>query len=227
MTTSTVMKKLSIAFLGATAASTIVTTVTPANAAITTFSDRTLFTNATQSLQNIDFENLAPSGSFTDYGVSGLTQLGANFVGSSNYLFVVDPLYSPDFYDWGSGAVLLGNDNGSISVNLPTGINAVGSDIMSIIDYASPFVITLSTGESFNINSLNYPNRGFFGLISDTAISSISFRATNGYTELDNFTFGTASVPEPTFTFSLLALGVVGAGSALKRKKQQKATIKA
>ncbi len=35
------------------------------------------------------------------------------------------------------------------------------------------------------------------------------------------------SVPEPTSTFGLLALGTLGAGSMLKRKQQQKATVKA
>ncbi|MEP0754605.1 PEP-CTERM sorting domain-containing protein [Trichocoleus sp. DQ-A3] len=36
-----------------------------------------------------------------------------------------------------------------------------------------------------------------------------------------------ATVPEPASTFGLLALGAMGAGSMLKRKQQQKATVKA
>ena len=225
MSNSTLLKKISMAAVGsAVAVTSIAATVNPAQA-LTLFTDRAAFNAATQSLTNIDFEGIAPSESYTDFG-NGLTVSGATFTNNNNYEFVVDPnLYQP-FYDWGSGAVLSGYSNGTINVSLGSGVTAVGSDIMSFANYASDFLVTLSTGNSYTLSSSNYANRSFVGFTSDVAISSISFQATNGYTELDNFTFGqakpTQSVPEPASVLGLLGLGSLGVGSTLKRKLQGK-----
>jgi hypothetical protein len=200
----------------------LLTTPNSAQAATVQFTDLTSFQANTTGLTNIDFKGLAPTGGFTNYS-TGLTTNGVNFTGSSSYPYVVDSAnYSP-YYDWGSGAVLLGSSGGTITATLPSGVTAVGSDIMSIVNYASPFNITLSTGETFNVNSLDYPNRQFVGFTSDTSIASISFQATNGYTELDNFKFGTAnaaSVPEP---FTIIGT-LVGGTAAFRMRKKLKAS---
>ncbi|WP_310485548.1 PEP-CTERM sorting domain-containing protein [Chamaesiphon sp. VAR_48_metabat_403] len=195
-----------------------------AQAATVQFTDLTSFQANTTGLTTIDFEGLAATGSAASYG--GTTS-GVTFTVSSNTLFVVDPAFGPSSYDWGSGAVLLGNSQrGTVTATLPSGITAVGSDIMSIIDFASPFTIMLSTGETFNLNSLNYPNRQFVGFTSDTAITSISFQATNGFPLLDNFRFGTANaataVPEP---FTIIGT-LVGGTAALRMRKKLKAAGK-
>jgi hypothetical protein len=221
--------KTSIAFslCTATVTSLSLLAANSAQAATVQFTDLTSFQANTTGITTIDFEGLAPAGSFTNYGSGGLTTSGVSFTDSGNYLFAVDPAYSPGLYDWGSGAVLLGNTGGTITATLPSGVNAVGSDIMSILGYASPFIITLSTGESFNINSLNYPDRQFVGFTSDVDITSISFQATGGYTELDNFRFGTAavataSVPEPFTVIGTL----VGGTAALRIRKKLKSVSK-
>ncbi|WP_295615250.1 PEP-CTERM sorting domain-containing protein [Chamaesiphon sp. GL140_3_metabinner_50] len=200
-----------------------------AQAATVQFTDLASFQANTTGLTTIGFEGLAPTGNFTNYTGSGLTINGVTFIDSFG-LFVVDPLFAPSAYDWGSGAVLLGSTNftsltTTLTATLPSGVTAVGSDIMSFDNYASPFVITLSTGETFNVNSLNYPNRQFVGFTTDTAIASISFQATSGNKELDNFRFGTASavaVPEP---FTIIGT-LVGGTAVLRMRKKLKAAGK-
>lgn len=205
--------------------------------AVTLYTNRVEFEAATIGLTNIDFEGIAPSGGFTYYGTrSGFTQAGANFVApasSRNFLAVTDPNYGPEFYDWGSGAVLIGYSFyddiiNVIDVTLPFGVTAVGSDIMSILPHSSPFNVTLSTGESFLVPSFDYPNRAFVGFTSSTPISTINFKTitspnTSADLELDNFTFGQANatpVPEPGFSpvLSLLTLGAWVARAQFKRK---------
>jgi hypothetical protein len=80
-------------------------------------------------------------------------------------LYVVDPGFYLPYYDWGSGAVLLGAQYGTINAALPSGVTAVGSDIFSFENYASDFVINLSTGDSVTVSSSDYPIRSFVGFI--------------------------------------------------------------
>lgn len=230
-----ILKKLSVVTAGA-AIVAVALAADPAQA-VTLYTNRAEFEVATIGLTNIDFEGLAPSGGFSYYGTpNGLTQAGATFIApaySGNFLAVTDPNYGPEFYDWGSGAVLIGysfyNDIiNVINVTLPFGVTAVGSDIMSILPHASPFNVTLSTGESFIVPSFNYPNRAFVGFTSSTPISTINFKPitspnTSADLELDNFTFGQANavpVPDPGFSpvLSLLTLGVWVATAQFKRK---------
>ena len=193
------------------------------------FTDLASFQANTTGLTTIDFEGLAPRFGFTNYSAAGLTTNGVKFTDSSNVLFAADSTASPTaFYNWGSGAGLASGASGSIlTATLPSGITAVGSDIRSFLNYASPFTIKLSTGETFNLNSLNYPNRQFVGFTSNTAIASISFQATAGYALLDNFRFGTAnaattSVPEPFTVIGTL----VGGTAALRMRKKLKSAQK-
>jgi hypothetical protein len=184
------------------------------------FNNLASFQANTTGLTTIDFEGLAPVQGSIAYP-TGLTTQGVNFTGSSG-LYVVEPAVSPANYNWGSGATLSAQPSPrSISVNLPSGVTAVGSEIMSFDNYASPFTIGLSTGETFNLNSLNYPNRQFVGFTSDTPITSISFLANGGVTQLDNFRFGTAnttSVPEPFTVIGTL----IGGTSAFRIRKKLK-----
>ena len=94
-------------------------------------------------------------------------------------------------------------------MSLAGSVTAVGSDIMSILDYAATFTVTLSDGSSYTTASSQYPARTFIGFTSTTPISSISFTASGGYAELDNFVFGHAAVPEPS-TLAIASLGAFG-----------------
>jgi 6-phosphogluconolactonase len=163
----------------------------------------------------IDFEKIAPAGGFAFFDTAaGLTADGVNFVGlaPSNqslpfYLRVVDPAFGPAFYDWGSGAVLHGppvpfgpigegGPGSHIHVALPKGTTSLGTDIMSFLQYASPFEVTVTTAagtSKFQVPTQTHPNRAFVGFVSPTDISSVDFSALNGFPVLDNFSYSPPS----------------------------------
>lgn len=216
--------------LGMTGAVLLALSTVEAAQALTVFDNRASFTSAVGSLPNIGFEGLAPAGGFTDFATTGLTQSGVNFSSVrppntpptvNSLLFVVDPAFNPDGYNWGSGALLIGGLRGTINVTLPGGINVVGTDFSTILPYASDLTVTLSTGVSRTVSALNFPNRAFIGFISETPISSLSFTSLDGYPQLDNFTFGSriveqsTPIPTPALLPGLIGLGV----AAWKRRK--------
>jgi len=198
--------------------------VVPARAAnITLFTNRAAFIAASTNLQNIDFEGIAPENSVLP-GLTSLTLLGVTFSDSPNTISVVDDGFFTPLFDFGSGASLSGGVN--IRAVLPPEITAVGSDVMSALGNG-PFVIVLSTGESFMVPTGSAPNRLFAGFTSDEAISFIVFNRTTALPLLDNFVFGQAvagpaAVPEPT-TLGLLGWGL--AAVALKLRKRRKRGI--
>jgi hypothetical protein len=194
-----------------------------APAAVVTFGDRVPFTLATTNIQTIDFEGIAsPSNPFVSVNTAaGFTTAGVNFGGRSTqngsyYLYVADQTaVSPD-YDWGSGDSLLFESRGHLIATLPTGITALGFDFMAEDDAGSntagtSFTFTLSSGEVFTSLSLVRPNRAFFGVSSDQAITSIRIETTHEVRPplpiIDNFSFG-QTVPEPSTVGLLLFSGI-------------------
>lgn len=193
------------------------------NQAFTSFTNRQAWLQAVsgQITSTIDFEGIAPGGGFTFFDTpSGLTLSGVNFEGiaPSNtqlpfYLRVVDPLFGPAFYDWGSGAILHGppvpvgpqgegGPNSHIHVTLPKGVTSFGTDIMSILQYASAFEVTVSTAggtSRYQVPSLTHPNRAFVGFVSPIPIDSVDLAASNGFPILDNFSF--APTPSRSFAY--------------------------
>lgn len=204
----------------------LLATTNSAQSATVQFNDLASFTAATTT-QNIDFEGTAGAGGVTFYDSSGLPINGVTF--TSLVLLAVDPAIATTEPNLGSGTTIRTCVNCTISATLPSGITAVGSEILDYNLGSVPFLITLSTGETININSLNFPDRQFVGFTSDTAIASISFQATGGgtnSTRLDNFRFGTAnaaaSVPEPFTVIGTL----VGGTAALRMRKKLKSAQK-
>jgi PEP-CTERM motif-containing protein len=195
--------------------------VVPARAAnITLFTNRAAFIAASTNLQNIDFEGIAPENSVLP-GLTSLTLLGVTFSDSPNTISVVDDGFFRPLFDFGSGASLSGGVN--ITAMLPAGITAVGSDVMSALGNG-PFVIVLSTGESFMVPTGSAPNRLFAGFTSDEAISFIIFNRTTALPLLDNFVFGQAgpgaAVPEPT-TLGLFGWGLAAVAMKLRKRRKR------
>ena len=193
----------------------------PARAAnITLFTNRAAFIAASTNLQNIDFEGIAPENSVSPQ-LASLTLLGVTFSDIPRTISVVDDGFFQPLFDFGSGASLSGGLN--IRADLPPGITAVGSDVMSALGNG-PMVIVLSTGESFTVPTGAAPNRLFAGFTSDEAISFILFNRTTALPLLDNFVFGQAvagaAVPEPT-TLALLVSGLAGAALKLRRSRKR------
>lgn len=181
------------------------------------FTSRTAWAAASNGLSIVSFDGFASPGGFIAFDTpSGLTASGVTFVGASPsnptlpfYLRIVDPAYFPPFYDWGSGAVLHGppipqgpqgegGPGSHITVSLPGGMTSVGTDIMSFLQYASPFDIVVRTASRsavYTVNSFSYPARAFVGFTSQEPIISVEFYATAGFPVLDSCGFGHAELP--------------------------------
>lgn len=205
--------------------------VSPAMAAIIEYTDRSAFNAATTGLTTLDFENLGtPSNGFIHH-VGGLVYGGVTFTDSKNLLYTIGPSYYPS-YIYGTGVVLSSQgghpfSDSILTVQLPGGITAVGTDLGNNGFPKSSFIVTLSNGDVFNVTGGTPTGRGgsgfsFVGFTSTLAIASISFDAIptgslhnddSGYIpSYDNFTFGSASagaVPEPS-SFALFCLGGLG-----------------
>jgi hypothetical protein len=152
--------------------------------------------DASPGVGTIGFQTPAPPdvGYITYDTPQGATYSGVNFVGGTPgntrfpyYLRAVDPRFAPAAFDWNSGTVLHGpperpgplgegGPNSYIRAMLPANVKAVGSDIMSYLDFGSPFVVQVSTAAGtfqFHVNTLNRPNRAFIGFISPIPIGGI------------------------------------------------------
>ena len=199
---------------------------TPARADTIVFTTRSAFVAATSSLTTIDFEGIAPTNSVANF-TSPLTIAGATFSGSAaGNVSVVDSGFFSPLFQFNSGASLSGF--GFIEVTLPAGTTAVGTDLMSTNPSGLPFQVTLSNGETFIVNTPDRPARGFFGITSDVAITSIRFVTmpgpgqSSGIPLIDNFSFGQAapaSVPEPA-TMVLLGTGLLGVAARVRTRRR-------
>jgi hypothetical protein len=201
---------------------------TPARADTIVFTSRAAFTAATTGLTTINFEGIASPNSVANFS-SPLTIAGATFSGSpTGAVSVLDSGFFSPLFQFNSGAVLGGF--GFVEVAPPPGTTAIGTDLMSTNPSGLPFQVTLSTGETFLVNTPDRPARGFFGITSDVAITSIRFVTVPGPNQsagiplVDNFSYGqAAAVPEPA-TMVLLGTGLAGiAVRARSRRKSSKA----
>lgn len=200
----------------------------PARADTVVFTSRTLFEAAATGLTTIDFEGIAPENSVANFATP-LTIQGVTFSGSpTGMISVLDDGFFAPLFQFNSGAVLGGFSY--IEVTLPTGITAIGTDLMSTNPSGSPFQVVLATGETFVVNTPLRPERGFFGITTDVAIASIRFTTMSagpfqspGIPLLDNFSFGRsqnpAAVPEPA-TLLLLGTGLAGIATRARRRRK-------
>lgn len=195
----------------------------PGSAAVVTFTDRITWQNATSSVNTVAFEGIATlGGSPVQYGGAGLTQGLDTFQGFNDTASTQANLeVNWPNVNWGSQAFLEGpadNANGQhITVTLPAGIFAVGSDIM-LYDPNTPsslgegITVQLSTGATIYPATTNsgFTSRAFIGFTSDTPISSITLFPSNdpaGHLSLDNFSTGGQAVSQTPEAASMLLCG--------------------
>lgn len=184
-----------------------------------------LLTSQGSGTQTITFEGIAPPGGFQNvsnpFAIDGVT-----FTGDSNAFININDsqLFSGSGYDYGTGATMgvyenaNGNTqagaNGAFTATLPSGVNAVGFDIGDF--GGDPAVITLSDGESFDVDAgTPFPGSGFnfIGFVSPVDITAVTVTPTaNTFgSAYDNFTFSNVpiqAVPEPSSAL-LISLGVL------------------
>jgi hypothetical protein len=100
--------------------------------------------------------------------------------------------------------------------------------LLSAFGSGGELIETLIVPQVFASNAGEYFGIAASGITSATLVDLKDRIPEGDYVFIDNFTTKSVStVPEPTFTLSLLALGTLGAGSTLKRKmKSFKSTEK-
>lgn len=198
----------------------------PASAQVTLYTNRAAFLAATAGTTNIDFEGIAPAGSFVDYGGGPLVLSGVTFTGNADMSVVDSGYYSLPY----KGAFLTSQFSDPFNVitaALPTGVTAIGADIGGLFDGSQTFTITLSTGDTFVVPTTNTTSIGsldFAGFTSKGAdITSIVFNtpASPTFDAIDNVTFGrrVAAVPEAS-SMALLAGGIFPVLMVLRRRKR-------
>jgi hypothetical protein len=211
--------------------------VSGAEAAYFTYSDRNAFTAAASGLTNIDFEaqNTDQNG-FTNYNL-GLNVGGVSFSApNTTYLYVADDGVVNPAFQWNSGASLLfgsvQESNANLVISFGTGVFAVGFDLMAQADSnpdgTAGFDFAIEIGNStFTAQTLTRPNRAFFGVTSETAITSMALRGSNPFSFralpiIDNVTYGgvAQAVPEPgSLALTGLALAMAGVVAARRQRR--------
>jgi hypothetical protein len=215
--------------------------VTPAySVTITTYSDPTAWTAAATGLQEVTFTGLAPAGSETTYNTStGVTSDGVEFIGytataGSYDIMVLDTSAAQwsQYYNFGTGDALAlpmnrpnsGSSLPYIQISLPTPVTAFSMNLFTGSPNALNYTITVA-GTPYTVATYAVPTPAFWGVTSDTPISTITLTL-QGTTYmgsstafLDNFQFGSAALeqaPEAA-TFLLIGSGLIGI-IALKRR---------
>jgi hypothetical protein len=203
MTTSTLLKKLSIATAGAALIALGIGGTAQA-ATFTESGDAGQTLNTAQNVGggiNVIQGNIFP---FNDADLFSFSWGGGLFnattVGGANFDTILQ------LFDF-SGTILAQNDDTFI----PPFTFSLGSTLNQVLD-AGNYFLGISSYPNFASSGPTYSNNGWGG--GSTGSYSISLNQP------------TSSVPEPGSVLGLLALGGLGAGSVLKRKQQQKATVK-
>ena len=187
----------------------------PAGATVVVKNTRADWEALTSGIFTIDFEGLATPSVPGNYSTAGgLTLNGVNFVGDnldgSYYLQAYDSATGGS-YNWGSGDYLLGSGwwTNYIQATLPAGgVTAVAADLMTVLS-GHDVAVSLSTGDTYTVNTFANPTHAFIGFTSDVPITWVRFSAAGSYTAMDNFSFGSMATPEPD-ALILAATGLAG-----------------
>ena len=191
-------------------------------ATITTYSTQSAFSNAATGITMLDFSSFAVSAVLYN-NAAGLTVGGINIFGKdgvSNYsLTVADSSFDPH-YVWGTKVIRGGNSTASdsyIQLNF-AGVTAIAFHLATFWP-GSPVKLTLSSGESFTVNTATVAPATFWGFTSDTAENyvRISTIGGNGSPVVVDFQYGAAGQSgggddPPADTPEVMTLLTLGAG---------------
>ena len=169
-------------------------------------------------------DNLSFQGVTFDFKVGGVDSTDARYGagGPGAITFVQDPSLEGD----AAGILTLDFAEPTSLLNFGVALNTFGSLTPGFtVELFDPALMSLGI-TPVNTSSLVSFTEGLFtysGAPVTRAVIDFNETAANRFA-LDNLTFGgSQSVPEPTSTLGVLALGAFGASSLLKRKLQQKA----
>lgn len=235
MSTSNVIKKLSMATAGAVCVALGTVGVAQQAQAFTLFGDRTTFQSQLDTFIVDDYEN--PGYRKGDYSDGPIVDRHSEFsmnsvLGETRYKstgWSTHIIYSPSGSTRGycagcNGSFLL--DFSQTSVSNKLGVFGAAFNLLVGTNYFANVVFGDNSQQDFSLAPVG---RGFWGITSDKQIKSMHLglkgggTTRDGYITIDNLTVGSnsKSIPEPASTLGLLILGALGAASVYKRKKTQ------
>jgi hypothetical protein len=190
-----------------------------ASATVTEYTDQSAFGAATSSSTAFNFDGLTPPGtvslgdvtlgdlSFAAGGTDFPLVIGSGFGFFNGSSFFTAPSEAP------------GIDPSEVLCTL-SGSTAIGFTYGDLDNNGGlPLTVTLSTGQSFNLNTPPIPgvDTGFVGFVSDTPITSITFSddgAGFALLQVDKSSGRAVGAPEPSplalMAIGLLSLAVLG-----------------
>jgi hypothetical protein len=196
----------------------VISAISAHSVASVIYADRAAWQTAVSSISTVTFEGYANANSFSYVGTA-FTSGAVNFA-SPEGMYVVGQNYSEGGgkFGVGSGAVLFSYNSG-ITGTLPGNFNAFGVNLRGYNEASTPFTITFSDGEVFNLTATN-PAGAFFGVILNNKVGSFSIDPAGPMVAIDNVSFAQSAVPEPA-TVALFGLGLLGF-AASRRKAAKK-----
>jgi hypothetical protein len=206
---------------------------------ITTYSNEANWAAATTAgYQTVTFTGLAPAGGDTSYNTaSGVTASGVEFIGYNSAGVPGSEVVDTSAFSWyndGSGDALIESASPStssaplpyINIVLPTNVTSLSLDLWTTNNPAMSFSIAVD-GTSYTVPTVGGNTETFWGLTSDTPITSIELTVPaatpTSSTEalLDNFSFGAddmSAAPEAG-AYLLIGSGLIGLVILRKRMK--------
>ncbi|MFZ6644600.1 PEP-CTERM sorting domain-containing protein [Undibacterium sp. TJN25] len=192
----------------------------PSYASVVLYQDSGQFQAAAPAGTTETFEGYAAPASFVN--VSDTT-LGNLSFGAST--FIVDPDFDGGGYNWNTGAVLNFANSPTVDTTLSFAPTTAFSALFGTVgptddDFGQDIIVTVND-QSFLLGTGSFANWTFYGFISDTPFSSVSFSTAQGFPILDNVFVGnsTATVPEPT-SLAMLALGILCIATVRRRQEK-------
>ena len=183
----------------------------PAGATMQYYTSQSAWAAATSGVYTIDFNDIAVSGNYNDYSITGLHLHNVDFTADVpvDYLWVIRGGTTDDVYNsWGAGNNFLrGSTWGTryIQAALPEGVFALSMQLLTNV-YGGTVTFNFSTGDTYVMSTTNDTSPDFIGFVFDQPVEWVRLDSNQSFAALDNFAY--AETPEAN-TVLLGGIGLV------------------